>query len=72
MPSGMTSHEVEKVSKMPKIIYLVSTGLRRSSRFDNKPKQEYFLFAKLSLSVIRACEVDKNPHVFLTRANQHI
>ena len=38
----------------------------------NKPKQKYDLFLKLSLAVIGACEVDNNPHIFLTRANQYI
>ena len=32
----------------------------------------YVFFAKSSLVVIIACEVAKNPHIFLTRANQHI
>ena len=57
---------------MPKIMDLESTGLRRSSRLDNKPKQKYGIFAKFSLEVIGACEVDKKPHISLTRANQHI
>ena len=38
----------------------------------NKPKQKYGLFAKLSLALIGACEVAKNPHTFITRENQHI
>ena len=38
----------------------------------NKPKQKYGLFAKFSLAVIGACEVAKNPQIFLTRANQRI
>ena len=50
---------------------MASTGLRRSNRLANKPKQKYSLFDKLSLTEIRACEVDKNRHIFLTRAKQH-
>ena len=38
----------------------------------NKPKLKYGLFAIFSLAVIGACEVDKHPHIFLTRAIQHI
>ena len=57
---------------MPKTIYLVSTGIRISARLDNKPKQKYCLFDKLSLVVVGVCEVDKNPHTFLTRENHHI
>ena len=30
------------------------------------------LFDKFQLSVIGVYEVSKNPHIFLTRANQHI
>ena len=54
------------------MINLAPTGLRRSARLANKPKQKYGLFAKLSLSVNRACDVAKNAHTFLTRANQKI
>ena len=56
---------------MPKIIVLASTGIKRSARLDNKQRKKG-LFSKFSLSVIGACEVSKNPHNFLTRANQHI
>ena len=38
----------------------------------NKPRQKYGLFFKLSLEVIEECEVGKNPHIFLNRANQQI
>ena len=55
------------LTKMPKIINLESTGISRYSRLDNKPKTKYGLFAKISLAVIVACEVDNNPHIFLTR-----
>ena len=57
---------------MTKMMDLSSTGLRRSYRSDNKPKQKYDLFHKLLLAVIVACEVTKNPHIFLSRVNQHI
>ena len=72
MPSGMTSREVENGSKIPNMIYLESTGLRISASLANKHKQKYGLFAKFSLSVIGACEVANNPHIFLTRSNKHI
>ena len=49
-----------------------STGLRRSVRLTNKTNHKYGLFDKLPLAVIGACEVAKNPHIFVTRANQHI
>ena len=62
--------EKGKGSKIPKMVDLASTGFRISSRLANKPKQKYGLYAKLSLSVIVACEVAKNTHIFLTRANQ--
>ena len=39
---------------------------------DNKPKQKYGLFTKLSLEVIGARELSKKPHIFLTTANQNI
>ena len=48
------------------------TGLRIYVRLANKPKQKYGLFHTFSLAVIGAYEVAKNPHIFLTRANQHI
>ena len=70
-PSGITSSEVEKVSKMPKMIDLASTNLKRSDRLANKPKQKYNLFHRFLLSVIVACEVAKKSHIFITRANQH-
>ena len=57
---------------MPKMIDIASTGLRRSVGLDNKPKQKYGLFTKLWLIVLRACQVAKNPHIFLTRSDQHI
>ena len=72
VPSGMPSIEVEKVSKPPKMVDLASTGLRISTRLSNKPRQKYSLFDKLSLELIGACEVANNPHIFLTRSNQHI
>ena len=71
-PSGVPYQEGDKGSKIPNIIDLVSTGLRRAARLANKPKQKYGLFAKFYLSVIVSCEVDKNPHIFLTRSYQHI
>ena len=37
-------------------IDLSSTGLRRSHRFSNKPKQKYGIFDKLSLALVGACE----------------
>ena len=54
------------------MIDIVSTGLSRSVRLANKPKQKYGLFAKFSLALIGACEVANNSHIFLTRVNQHI
>ena len=48
---------------MTKMIYIASTGLRRSARLDNNTKQKYGLFTKFSLAVIGACEVAKNPHI---------
>ena len=62
----------EKGQKMPKILDLASTSLRRSSRLANKPQKKYSLFSKFSLPVVGAHEVAKNPHIFLTGANQHI
>ena len=56
--------------KTPKMIDLASTGLSISTRLANKPKQQYDLCAKLSLEVLVAYEVAKNPHIFLTRENQ--
>ena len=57
---------------MPRIIDIESTGIMRSDGLDNKPKQKYGLLAKLSLAVIVACEIAKNSHIFIPRANQHI
>ena len=57
---------------MPNMLDMASSGIRRSDRLHNKPKQKYGLFTKLSLAVFGACDVDKTPHIFLTRANQHI
>ena len=57
---------------MPKMINLESTGLRRSDRLANKPKQTYGVFAKFSLAVVGAYEVDKNTHIFLIIENQRI
>ena len=72
LPSGVPYCEGEKGSKMSKMINLASTGHRRSESLSNKTRQKYGLFSKFSLSVIGSCEVDKNPHIFITRANQHI
>ena len=57
---------------MPKMINIASTGAIKYYRLANKTKQKYSFFGKLSLAVIVSCEVDKNPHIFLTRENQHI
>ena len=72
MPSGVSSCEGDKRSKFPKVLNLALAGLRISARLDNKTRQKYGLFSKISLSVIGACEMDKNPHIFITRANQYI
>ena len=56
---------------MPKMINLESTGIRIYSRLANKPRQKYGLFDKFSLTFIGACEAAKNPHIFITRANQY-
>ena len=53
------------------MIDMASTGLRRSSRLANKPRQKYGLFSKLSWAVIGACEVSNNLHIFIAIANQH-
>ena len=50
---------------------LASTGIMIYARLDNKPRQKYSLFDKLSLAVIGACEAAKKPHIFLTIANQY-
>ena len=61
-----------KESKIPKMLDLESTYLRRYYGLDNKPKQKYGLFATFSLAVVGACEVSNNTKIFLTRSNQHI
>ena len=71
MPSGIPSREGEKVSKKLKIIDVESTGLRVYTRLDNKPRKKYGVFAKFLLVVNLVCEMAKNPHIFITRANQH-
>ena len=53
------------------MLNLESTGLKRYARLANTSKQKC-LFAKLSLAVVRGCDVAKNSHIFLTRANQLI
>ena len=58
--------------KMHKTINLESTDISRSVRLVNKPKQKCCLFAKFSLSLVVACDVANNPHIFITRSNQHI
>ena len=57
---------------MPRMINLASTGPSRYASLANKPRQKYVLFAKLSLELIGACEVAKNPQIFLTTEIQHI
>ena len=57
---------------MPNMADVASTGLRIYAMLDNKPRQKYSLFDIFSLAVIGACEVEKNPHIFLTRSKQHI
>ena len=57
---------------MPNMIDLSSTGLSRSARLANKNKQKYDLFDKFLFTVIGACDVAKNPHIFLTGSNKHI
>ena len=44
----------------------------RSFRLDSKTKQEYGLFSKLSFTVVGSYEVANNPHIFITKVNQHI
>ena len=51
---------------------MASTGLSISTRFVNKPKQKNGSYSKFSLELIGARSVDKNPHIFLNKANQHI
>ena len=71
VPSGIPSCKIF-LSKMPKMVDLASTDLRRFARLANKPRQKYGLFSKLSLELIGACDVDKNSHTFLARENIHI
>ena len=54
------------------MIDLASTNLSRYSRLANTHPPKYGLFAKFSLAVAVAYEVDENPHIFPTRENQHI
>ena len=54
----------EKGSKIPKMLNLESTGLRRSDRLNNKPRKKG-LFDELSLEVVGSCEVDKNLPIFI-------
>ena len=46
---------------MPKIIDLVSTAFRRSTRLDNEPPKIYCLFDKLSLAGAGTYEASKLP-----------
>ena len=64
--------KLEMRSKMPKMVNIVSTGLRRSYGLNHKPQNKYGLFAKLSILAVGACEVARNPQISLTRSNQHI
>ena len=68
----MPYREGEKGSTNPKMIDLTSSGLRRYASLDNKHKQKYGSFDELSLELIGACEVAKNPRIFLTTEIQHI
>ena len=68
----MPSREGESGSKIHKMINLASDNLRKIDRLTNKTKQKYDLFSKFSLSVIGACEVTKNTHIFINRENNHI
>ena len=54
------------------MINLALTSLRKTARWDNKLKQKYGLFDKFSLGETGVCEVANNPHILLTRKNQHI
>ena len=58
--------------KIPKLIDLASTGLRKYIILAKQPRQKYVLFAKFSLAVTWVYKVDNNPHIFLIRENQHI
>ena len=74
-PSAIPSYErykEEELSKTPKMINLVSTGLKRSGILDIKPQKKYSLFAKYSFTVVAAREVANKTHTFLTRENQNI
>ena len=42
------------------------------ARLENRTKQKYGLFHRLSLSLVGACEMSLNPHIFLSRAKKHI
>ena len=53
------------------MIDLASTGRRRLARLDNKLKQKYGLFYKLSLALVVSFELAKSPHIFLTRSKQY-
>ena len=72
LPIGVPSLEEEKGSKIPNIINLAPTGIRKSARLANKPRQKYGLFTKFSLAVIGSCYGAKKFHIFITIANQHI
>ena len=48
------------------MIDMESTGLMKSARLANKPKQKYGLFDKLLLLVVGEFEVAKKPHKFQT------
>ena len=51
-PVGFHITREKREKKIPNMINLASTGLSRSTRLANKPKQEYGLFSKLSFSLI--------------------
>ena len=59
-------------SKMSYMINLASTGIWRSARLANTPRQKYGLFSKFSLALIGAYEVAMNPHIYITRSTQCI
>ena len=48
------------------------TGLRRSDRLADQPKQKYGIFAKFSLAVIVACKLAENLHTFPLIENQDL
>ena len=58
--------------KIPKMIDIAQTDIRRYTRLANKPKQKYGIFDKSSFSLIGACEATKNPYIFITRSNGHL